>query len=66
MSKRQYKFLVVISPVFYVSFFGARGPFGEGYRELYFDTGDHTDNIDWSGYTVGNTLHALSTIFLAQ
>ena len=50
-------------PVFSVSFCGSRGPLG---KELYFDNGDYTDDPDWSGYNVANTLHTLSTIFVAQ
>jgi hypothetical protein len=38
----------------------------EGYEELYFDSADHTGDIDWSGngHSVTQDYHALSKIYI--
>ena len=37
-----------------------------GYRELYFDSADHTGDVDWSGngFSVTQDYHALSKIYI--
>lgn len=39
-----------------------------GYSELYFDSADHTQNLDWSGTGFGTTqdYHALSNIYISS